>query len=161
MQLLQIKATDKELYENIVLQLGQKRFKISLDVLWSSTEIQEFTTYVNMTFNLFLTSEEMAIVLFDRRGASHYYQIKSDVKDFISLMSEEDPLMKEHILLSGDIRANLYNTPFMVKCDDYDFVVGALETALAEVKEPEFYNWGVRHDYGEYYEIFNFIEEQD
>lgn len=93
-----------------------------------------------------------------------YWHLNDDVKDCVSLYLEPDPVWREHLALTKDIRENLYFTPFMVKCDDRDFLIGALETALAEVKEPNWFDWYVElleegDDEGDYYEIKRFEEE--
>ena len=98
---------------------------------------------------------------FDKRV---YFHLKPEVQIRVLARQDPDPIWIEHLLLTEDIKGNLYSTPFMIKCDDKDFLIGALEAALAEVKEPNWFDWYVElilegDDEGDYYEIKRFEEE--
>ncbi len=93
-----------------------------------------------------------------------YYWLKPEVAIYVKIKNENDPVWREHLELTLDIRENLYSTPFMVKCDDEDFLVGALQTALAEVGESNWFDWYIElclegDDDGDYWEIKRFEEE--
>ncbi len=108
-----------------------------------------------------IAQQHFVLQWFDK-GA--YYHLKEAVKNQIRIMNEGDPIWAEHYALAADIKENLYSTPFMIKCDDEDFLIGALNTALAEVREPNWFDWSVElilkgDDEGDYYEIQRFEEE--
>lgn len=104
---------------------------------------------------------EFIDMLFEKRA---YYHLRDEVKNHILALNDPDPMWVEHLMLTQDIKENLYYTPFMIKCDDKDFLIGALEAALAEVKEPMWFDWYVKFhskgdDEGDYWEIKRFEED--
>ena len=98
---------------------------------------------------------------FDKRA---YYWLKPSVAVRVQIHNDPDPIWREHLELTLDIKENLYSTPFMIKCDDEDFLNGALQTALAEVGELNWFDWYIElhtkgDDEGDYWEIKHFEED--
>ena len=93
-----------------------------------------------------------------------YYHLNNEVRNYILASRDPDPIWIEHLMLTERIKEDLYYEPFMVKCDDKDFLIGALETALAEVKEPMWFDWYIEFhskgdDEGDYWEVKRFEED--
>lgn len=138
-----------------------------VDHLWTLWDIVQLIRYTGIIDpKLDIIASQMAqqhfILQYFDKGA--YYHLKSEVKNRILVLNEKDIIWAEHIALTDEIKENLYFTPFMIKCDDRDFLLGALEAALAEVKEPNWFDWYIElhskgDDEGDYYEIKCFEED--
>jgi hypothetical protein len=71
----------------------------------------------------------------DREEGRIFPRLKPWAQIVLEDIDDPDPLWREWQELISYVRNNLHDTPFLVECDDYDFVIGACETVIAELPE--------------------------